>query len=54
MVISRGQASWTGTWLATSAKVAIVLPQTRDGGKNVRVVLKILSQGATFVKVANS
>jgi CubicO group peptidase (beta-lactamase class C family) len=55
----KGHFSWSvhaGTvlWLATSAKVAIVLLHSSDGGKNVGANLKVLSQGAPFVKVVNS
>jgi hypothetical protein len=37
-----------------SAKVAILLPQTRDGGKNVEAILKVLSEGAALYKVENN
>jgi hypothetical protein len=44
----------TVLWLATSAKVANVLLRSFDGGKNVGANLKVLSQGASSLKVANS
>jgi hypothetical protein len=42
------------SWRATSAKVANVLLRSFDGGKNVGVNLKVLSQVVSFIKVANS
>jgi hypothetical protein len=41
-------------WLATSTKVANLLTQTLDDGKNVEVILKVLSQGVAFLTVANN
>jgi deoxycytidine triphosphate deaminase len=46
-------AGW-GRWLASLAKVVNMLPQTLHDGKDVGAILKILSQGATSVKVANN
>jgi hypothetical protein len=45
---------WMEALAYTSAKVAIVLPQTHEGGKNIGAILKVLSQGVSNLKVAYS
>lgn len=42
------------TWRATSAKVANLLPRMNESGKYVGTDLKVPSQGAPNLKVANS